>query len=130
MKRIIFCTMFLMISTISFSQDQNPTTTFTQQDYLQKSKQQKKTALILAGGGLILELAGVLTYHQGPASLGLFGAGLLSQVVSIPFFISAGVNKHKSKKASVSFMLETTPHYFPTVKSTSSNPAIAVKLFF
>ena len=128
MKHITIFTMLLILSTISFSQQTNPTQTFTKQDYLQKSKHQKATALILAGGGVILEISGAIAYQHGNAGLLLFGAGLLSQAVSIPFFISAGINKKKSKKASVSFKLEKTPDIQPTIISFRSNPAISLKL--
>ena len=127
MKQIAICTILLILATISFSQQTNPTQVFTKQDYLQKSKHQKATAWILAGGGLILEISGVIAYQYGNASIFLFGAGLLSQAVSIPFFISAGINKRKSKKASLSFKFENTSNIQPTV-SCRSNPKISLKL--
>ena len=122
MKQIIICTMLLILSTISFSQQTTPT-----RDYLQKSKSQKITALILAGGGLILEISGAIAYKYGNSSIILFGAGLISQVVSIPFFIASGVNKRKARKASLSFKFENTPNTQRSV-SFRSTPGISLKL--
>ena len=128
MKQIAICITLLVFSTIAFSQQTTPIQTKTKQDYLQKSKQQKTTAWILAGGGLVLEIAGAIAYQQGNAGLLLLGAGLLSQAVSIPFFISAGINKRKSKEVSLSFKLEKTPDIQPTVISFRSIPKISLKL--
>lgn len=122
MKQIIICTMLLIFSTISFCQQSTPT-----QDYLQKSKRQKTTALILAGGGLILEISGAIAYKYGNSSIFLFGAGLISQVVSIPFFIASGVNKRKARKASLSFKFDSTPMTQPTA-SFHATPAISFKI--
>jgi len=128
MNKITICTILLISSATTFSQQTNPTQAFTKQDYLQKSKHQKTTAWILAGGGVILEISGAIAYQHGPAGLLLFGAGLLSQAVSIPFFISAGINKSKSKKASLSLKLEKSPDIQTTVINFRSNPKISLRL--
>ncbi len=127
MKLITLCTMLLVLSTISASQQTNPNQTFTKQDYLQKSKNQKVTAWILAGGGVVLEIAGAIAYQKGNAGLFLFGAGLLSQAASIPFFIASGINKRKAKQASVFFKFENTPTIHHAV-SFRFNPSISVRL--
>ena len=117
-----------MLSTISHSQQTSTTSTFTKVDYLQKSKNQKKTGLILAGGGVVLEIAGIISYQYSSVSLLLFGTGLLSQVASIPFFISAGVNKRRSKQASVSFRLENIPGTQSVRMPLRSTPGIALRI--
>lgn len=118
----------LMLSTISYSQQTSATSTFTKVDYLQKSKNQKKTGLILAGGGVVLEIAGIIAYQYGNSSIFLFGTGLLSQIASIPFLISARVNKKRAKQASVFFRLENIPNTQLARMPFRSIPGIALRI--
>lgn len=124
MKNIIICIALLVLSTISYSQQ----TSHTKVDYLQKSKNQKTTGLILAGGGVVLEIAGIIAYQYGNASIFLFGTGLLSQVASIPFLISARVNKKRAKQASVSLRLENIPNTQLARMPFRSTPEIALRI--
>ncbi len=128
MKSIIICGLLLIFSTISFSQQTKPAEATTKQHFLRKSKQQRTTGWILAGGGVVLEVAGAIAYQYGNASLILFGAGLLAQIVSIPFFITAAINDHKAKKASLSFKLEKTPRMQPAVVGSRPNLQLALKI--
>jgi len=128
MKQITICTTLLIFSAICFSQQTNPGQSVTKQHYLEKSKHQKTAGWILAGGGVILEISGAIAYQYGNASILLLGAGLLSQVASIPFFISAAINKHKSKKASLSLKFEKTPGIQPAGVGVRSNPEITLKI--
>lgn len=130
MKYITICSILLIISTISLGQQSMPARAITKQDYLQKSKHQRNTALILAGGGLVLEIAGVIAYQSGNASLFLLGAGLVSQIVSIPFFVSAAINKTKSKKASLSSNLKKTPDIHASAINFRAQPAISLRRNF
>ncbi|HEU5053269.1 MAG TPA: hypothetical protein VFT78_09160 [Hanamia sp.] len=122
MKHIIICAVWLTFSTVSLSQG------MTKEDLFKKSKNLRTTAWILAGGGLVLEVAGAITYQYGNASLFLFGAGLLSQVISVPFFISAGITKHKAKMASLSFKLQKIPLIQPSVTAFHSNLQLSLKV--
>lgn len=130
MKHITICLILLFLSTISLSQQAMPDQAFTKQDYKQKSEHQGKTALVLAGGGLVLEIAGIIAYKYGNASFLLFGAGLISQIVSLPFFISALINDHKSKKASLSFTLQKSPDIHPSLINYRAHPEISLNLNF
>lgn len=128
MKKVTICTMLLIFSSTSFCQQTNPAPTFSKQDYLKKSKRQKTTAWILVGGGPILFITGVIAYQHGNAGLFLMGAGLLAEVGSIPFFISAGINKRKANKVTLSFKIEKNKTVLPTEISYRSYPAILLKL--
>lgn len=76
--------------------------------YLQKSNSKRKTgnALLITGGGLILtgivvgssgNQNGVLFFSPNQiAGAGIFSLGILSSLVSVPFYISAHYNKKKS----------------------------------
>ena len=51
MKKIIIYAMLLFVTANALGQQINPNQPLTRQDYLKKSKTQKKTAWILLGGG-------------------------------------------------------------------------------
>ncbi len=127
MRQIIICLMLLVLSGISLGQPTTPAAVSSKQYYLQKSDQQRKTASILVGGGLVLEVAGIIAYKYGNASLFLLGAGLLSQIVSIPFFVSSAINKGKSKKASLSFNFGKTRDIHMAINS-GAQPKISLKI--
>ncbi len=113
MKKIIILTLLLAFATVSFSQQVVQQQSFTQTDYLQKSKKQKKTARILLGTGAALIATGViipegevtddfdpLTFSYFHKNDGIKGAfilgGALSMLVSIPFFIASDKNKRRA----------------------------------
>jgi len=89
---------------------------------LKKSKNQKITAWSMLGGGTLLVIIGFVispnvAYDQSgniieetSAHAGSYvaGAGLLSMLGSIPFFISSGKNKRKARA-----MLGTTYYHNP-----------------
>ena len=128
MKHITICIVLMLISVISLSQQTTPSQKISSQDYLQKSKHQRNTGFILAGGGLVLEIASAATYHSGNSSVFLLGAGLLSQIASIPFFVSSLINAKKSKKASLSFNLEKTPANYTSAINFRRRPGISLKI--
>ncbi len=59
MRKIIFSTILFLINTSLFSQQTNSELPLTQHDYLKKSKNQKKAARILLGGGAALLATGL-----------------------------------------------------------------------
>lgn len=70
-----------------------------------KSKKQKKTGFILLGSGLVATGAGLLIASNSNvlsddagfgAGAGLALVGSVATVVSIPYFISSGVNKRRA----------------------------------
>ncbi len=109
MKKIILGIMLLILATISFSQQNNPSPALTKQDYLRKSKSQKITAFCLAGGGIVVWLAGVSkNMNQNDDIDGggevAMAIGSIAALASIPMFIIASKNKRKA--ASLSFKNE------------------------
>jgi len=73
--------------------------------YLRKSKNQRIVGWTTLGGGILLSGIGLLiangdyaTNHSGSSAAGVLTvAGAVSGIVSIPFMIMAGANKHKAK---------------------------------
>lgn len=121
MKKIIFLVIVLMTADTAFSQQASPTPAFINQDYLQKSKNQKKTAWIMLGGGATLVLTGIVfpkgeitresfwgpEYKNDGIRGTLYFCGTLSMLGSIPFFIASG--KNKKKAMSMSFKYQSVP---------------------
>ena len=70
-------------------------------DYLEKSKRQKTTGLILLGGGVIAFTGGAIAMEhsqsKGENEFPFVVGGLAMTLTSIPFFISSASNKHKAK---------------------------------
>jgi hypothetical protein len=92
-------------------------------DYLKKSKKQRNAGLILSGSGVTIFTAGcILIQHsqsKGENEFPLLAGGLIMTTAGIPFFISAGVNKHKAKVCMKREAIIMTPDNASGVASTS-----------
>ena len=70
-------------------------------DYLQKSRKQCRTGLILFGGGTALFAGGLVVMQhsndKGASGIPFLLGGMAMGVSSIPFFTSSAINKHKAK---------------------------------
>jgi len=120
MKKIIVCCLVLSVTLCGYSQQIDPTPTLTKQDYLKKSKQQRTTGWIMAGGGIGIALLSLSSATNpdnwlipgilpDPANEDRFKKGsgffLLGSAIvlgSVPLFIAAGKNKRKAAQLSVS----------------------------
>ncbi len=136
MKKLAFSIAFFFFIAQSFSQP--PTSSIPSKDYyLQKSKKQKTTGLVVLCTGLGIALAGGIVYiiheHNSDGWLdfdftGAYiaaGGGAVS-LASIPFFISS--SKNKKKAASVT--LNKTPVLFLQQDGVVSkmHPTISLKI--
>ena len=81
--------------------------------YIQKSKKQLKTGLLLLGSGIALDAIAAATFPDGydpffgtnssktesqaNAAIGMFILGSAALISSIPVLISSSVNKHKAR---------------------------------
>ena len=120
MKHLLLAVLFLLPFTFNA---QKSNTDYLNR-YLRKSTNQKKTAniLLLTGGGLMV--TGLLLGNSGNeegtyffsenqiVGFGVFSVGVLTSLISVPFYISAHHNKKKLMKLS------------PAVGITSSNSVI------
>ncbi len=101
-----------MLSFISgFSQQTTPNT-----DYLKKSKNQKKVALIMLGSGATLVFTGIVIPHGEVTHTGFLDddykndgiksafqlTGIVSMLGSIPLFIASSKTKRKAASLSIS----------------------------
>ena len=123
MKRIIMFSLLFAFGTTSFCQQTVQKQSLTKEDYLQKSKKQKKIGWILIGSGAAMfivsevipegELTGEISWpclcedvHENDDIKGVFIlVGAASMLGSIPFFIASG----KSKKKAASISLKNYP---------------------
>ena len=115
MKQIILFAMLLILSASSFGQQIKTSPGLTKQDYLQKSKKQKKAATIMLGGGTALLLTGfIIPRGEQTGTTDIYGVftvadykndgikaafgltGVASMLGSIPFFIASGKNKRRA----------------------------------
>lgn len=111
----------ILVTKASFGQQTTPSPSFTQEDYLKKSKKQKKTATILLISGAAVTLAGTAMWvgefhdlltdldrvekNKLDAAAGFVIVGGTMILASIPFYISAG----KNKKMALSLALKNEP---------------------
>ena len=129
MKKIISLSLLLIISATSFSQQTKPSSSLTKQDYLQKSKLQKKTGFILLLGGTACVLVvplGVLGIKSLTANAIPFVAGLIAIPASIPFLIAASRNKKKGM--SLSIRNETAPRLQNSNFIYRAVPSVTLKI--
>ncbi len=125
MKKTIICAMLLVLATVSFSQQTNPTQPLTREDYLKKSKSQKITAFVLLGAG-VTTLAIISKGNTSFDVLGILAvAGTLSTLGSIPLFLASARNKRKAQAASVYFKLEKQD--VRQLSGITTYPSVAIK---
>lgn len=116
----------------------NPAPLQSQDYYEKRSKNQKKAAWIILGSGVALFAGGIIVASQhnedgAEAAVPLVfmsGTGIVTSLVSIPFFISAGSNKRKAMHLSSGFEMQKSPGKMQPGVLGNSNPALAVKLNF
>lgn len=124
---MIFIAAWLLVftSVSFFQQNSSPKYSFTQTDYLKKSKNQKTLAWLLLGSGACLVIVGqlipkgeedgfdILTWsesHKNDDLKALFTlGGALSMGGSIPLFIASDKNKRRAIEASAFFDFEKVP---------------------
>jgi hypothetical protein len=133
MRKIILCTMLLILATTAFSQQTTPSVAFTKQDYLKKSKDQKTAAWVLLGGGTVMIGTGFLigarkesSFDDAAGGAILAAIGVLSDIGSIPLFIASGRNKRKGLR--ISFRNETAPQLLKNSFVYQPVPSLTLKI--
>lgn len=109
----------------------------TQEFYLRKSKRQKTTGWILLGSGVTLITSGILiaSHEEGGVEAAIpfvfiSGPGIVSSLVSIPFFISSAHNKKRAAALSPTVDLQQAPGNWNKGLAYKSFPAFGAKLQF
>lgn len=135
--------MLLSIGAACFSQ-QKCVGKYSKDYYLEKSKSKKQTAWILLGGGTAAAIGGAIGFantfeinlwsdeNKNDNANGFFGAvfiaGIVSDLASIPFFISS----HNYKTMAAEVTLSNQKIYLPKTANTTLNtlPSVTLRLKF
>ncbi|MEO6583805.1 MAG: hypothetical protein ABIO05_05745 [Ferruginibacter sp.] len=117
MKKIIIFLLPIVMANTSFGQQAKTSQPFAAENYLKKSKNQKKAANILMIGGAACIATAILipkgevtnpgfiltTEYKNDGIRGTFlGVGILSMLSSVPFYLLSAKNQRKASAATVS----------------------------
>jgi hypothetical protein len=141
MKKYLLPAMMLFIVFNSFGQANQQPTLLKADDYLYKSKRLRTTGWTIFGigttaitGGLIIANAHIddpIDDIEAAFSGGfLIASGALMDLVSIPFFAGASINKTRARKLRTSIRYEDIAPEVGMVCHQNAVPAIAVKYRF
>jgi hypothetical protein len=103
MKKILFTAFVMLIFQLSNAQELTTPSTAKLTDkelglqYLKKSKNLKIAGWALLGSGLVLTYVGAATAWNDDSGAGLFYAGTLLTIGSIPCFIAGAKNKGRAE---------------------------------
>lgn len=139
---------FLLFLTISIQLTAQQTkivkTPLTKADYMEKSKNQKKGAMILLiGGGLMFTVGATISYSNSLQNLfnfteknqkstkasdmiAIIGGGCM--LGSIPLFVASSKNKKLAYAVSTSLKMETRSIIGQTTLHNKNYPALAIRL--
>jgi hypothetical protein len=136
MKKTIIFLILLLFIVKGFSQT-TPSTPFSKEDYLQKSKTQKTTGWVFLSAGIAITAVGVIGFNNtyddwNDNSTDTYGAlvltGPLIALGSIPFFISSGSSARKAATLSLNYQPILIPNQGSLAQS--SQPALSVTITF
>lgn len=141
MKKVILFSACLLLISRTYCQvlsDSSSKDNSTKAYYLQKSKNQKSGAWVLAVGGVVIFVATGIHISQnldfnGPVKSHYgfpIGLSIACEAGSIPLFIAARRNKMKAIRATAYFKMEKIPILQQTTINFQWYPAISVKLNF
>ncbi|TRX36465.1 tetraspanin family protein [Flavobacterium sp. ZT3R18] len=134
MKKTLIFLILLLFTAKGFSQT-IPSTEFSKEDYLQKSKTQKTTGWVFLSAGVAITIVGVIgfsnTYDDwSDNSTDTYGVLILSGPLialgSIPFFISSGSNARKAATLSLNYQPILIPNQGSLVQSSQPSLSIAI----
>ena len=134
----------ISIASAIYAQEKETNKRFTQENYLKKSRNHKKTAWILAGGGAGLVVIGSVIpkgdykggsfcltgycdeYENDGIKSALVVTGVVAMLGSIPFFISSSGNRRKAMR--VTFKNEKTSILYQNTIVTRTIPALSFRI--
>lgn len=143
MKKVFIVIMLLLIGVGCFSQKKS-LVKYSKDYFLEKSKSKKQTAWLLLGGGTAAVIGGAIGFantfeinlwsdeNNNDNANGFFGAlfiaGIVSDLASIPFFISS----HNYKKMAAEVTLSNQKIYLPKTANTTLNmlPSVTLRVKF
>lgn len=107
-------------------------------DYLKKSRRQKTTGWILLGTGMALVITGIaVAYSVDEDPVGsavslvfLSGPGIVTSLISIPFFVASKRSRRRAMAASSSIGFFPKPPGIAGITSNKRYPALTMKMSF
>ncbi|MEP7279400.1 MAG: hypothetical protein ABI813_12200 [Bacteroidota bacterium] len=149
MKNAVMAVCMLALSLSLFSQKTAPNSDLRYNDYIQKSKRQKRAGVILMSSGALVTTGGTLIIldavnrnkrsgernGSGELNVGdaemVLGAlatlvGIAAMSASIPFLV--GARRSRKKALAISFKTETVPLLFKMSPAGSQYPALVCRL--
>ena len=149
MRKFAVLSLLLVFATASFSQQLTPEKhSLTREDYLKKSKNQKKAGWIMLGGGAAIVATSLIipegeseglqvcyallceTHKNDGIKGGLAVVGTLSMLGSIPLFLASGKNKRRANAVSASFKTENASIVRGSSLIKMQYPALSIKIAF
>ena len=130
MKSILLAVIVIISIMPIYSQQVKPSIQLTQEEYLQRSKKQKKLGWTMLAGGAVLFTVGSITalntVHKTFPDAIMPGIGLGMMLGSIPVFTISASSKNKSNRV----YFETQPVSYLQENGLMDGKGIAVKLRF
>ena len=134
MKTIASTLICILLVVTTYSQDQSQILKFKKDFYLERSKKQNRAEWILLGGGAVFAAVGEIAYtarlnnaddvwaqfdeaNKFTFTDVLGSIGYAAVITSIPLFISAGANKRKANRVSLSI---NSQNYYQLQNNTLS----------
>jgi Na+-transporting methylmalonyl-CoA/oxaloacetate decarboxylase gamma subunit len=134
MKKIFIFLMLLLFTIRAFGQE-IPSTEFSKEYYLEKSKKQKTTGWVMLAGGAVVTVVGIIGFSStdwdessSDAYAFMTVGGPLICLGSIPFFISSGSNAKKAATLSFSNQPNLMPQQGLLVQNLQ--PSLSLKIDF
>jgi hypothetical protein len=135
MKKALMSIALLAFVTNIYAQDQTSKASMKEY-YLQKSKDKKTTGFVMFGIGTAAIIGGTISANNNPndvysvsdAEGFLIVGGIILDLVSIPFFISAG--HFSSKAAQISLSSQKNYLLQKNIVAARYTPAISIKISF
>ena len=133
MKKILLALTLVLIFLKSFSQEP-ASPSLSKEDYLKKSKQQKKVGWILLATGTAMAVGGGIvfydTYYSESNSTDIAGivmlAGIVTDLVSIGFFVGSSNSKKRAASIAVTNQHISLPQQ--NAFALKTQPALTLKI--
>jgi hypothetical protein len=145
MKTIVSTLICILFVVTTYSQDQSQILKFKKDFYMERSKKQNRAGWILLGGGAVFAAVGEIAYAARMNNADTVGEqfdeafdftftdvlgsiGYVAVVTSIPLFISAGANKRKANRVSLSVSSQNYYQFQNTTLSLKPLPVLTLHI--
>jgi hypothetical protein len=140
MKYALLIIAMLWLTSIGVAQQNHPQYKYSREEYLKKSKNNKRVGWILLGVGAATTATGLIIASTAPDDEFLpdeifsggiaMGVGLLSMAGSVPFFIVSGSQARKAATMTAGIKMEKGMRLPSKGMGQTAYPAVSVKLNF